>query len=377
MAGIFDHSLLIFVRIVRYILNHLTHNHIIMRIAKTSLFVIAGIAIYSFSFAQKALPVKLVKDKEVNRINVLIGNRIFTSFFYPDTLEKPVLYPIVAANGTKVTRGFPLDPIPGEPTDHPHHIGTWLNFENVNGLDFWNNSFAIPAAKKNMYGWIKTDRIIETKDGAKGILTYHANWTNQQNETLLEETTRFEFSGTDRLRIIDRFTTLKAATEVNFTDAKDGLLGIRLAQPLQIPTIEDKKFTDDKGIVTVVKGKADTIANGNYITSEGKQGDAAWSTRGRWCKVYAKMGADSVSVVVIDHPQNPNYPTFWHARGYGLFAANPLGEKIFTNGKSAKNLQLKKGESVVFRYRIVVDNGKTSISSQQVNALADAFGKQQ
>ena len=339
---------------------------------------VAGLAgTCAFSFAQKALPVKLVKEKSVNRINVLVGNQLFTSFFYPDTLEKPVLYPIAAANGTKVTRGFPLDPIPGEPTDHPHHIGTWLNFENVNGLDFWNNSFAIPAAKKNMYGWIKTDRIIETKDGTTGSLTYHANWTNQQNETLLEETTKFEFSGTDRLRIIDRFTTLKAATEVNFTDAKDGLLGIRLAQPLQIATMEDKKFTDDKGIVTVVKGRADTIANGNYITSEGKQGDAAWSTRGRWCKVYAKMGVDSVSVVVIDHPQNPNYPTFWHARGYGLFAANPLGEKIFTNGKSAKNLHLKKGESVVFRYRIVVDNGKTSISSKQMDALADAFGKQQ
>ena len=54
------------------------------------------------------------------------------------------------------------------------------------------------------------------------------------------------------------------------------------------------------------------------------------------------MGADSVSIAIIDHPQNPNYPTFWHARGYGLFAANPLGEKIFTNGKSEKNLSLKK-----------------------------------
>jgi len=281
----------------------------------------------------------------------------------------------MAANGTIVTRGFPLNPLPGEPTDHPHHIGMWLNYENVNGLDFWNNSFAIPAAKKNAYGWIKTDRIVETKDGTTGLLTYHANWTNQANETLLEETTQFAFSGTDRLRVIDRTTTLKANTEVHFNDAKDGMLGLRLARELQIPTIEDKKFTDDKGIVTVVKGKPDSIANGNYLTSEGKQGDAAWSTRGRWCKVYAKMGNDSVSITIIDHPQNPNYPTFWHARGYGLFAANPLGEKVFTNGKSAKNLQLKKGESVVFRYRIVIDNGKKTIDSREINILADAFGK--
>ncbi len=331
---------------------------------------------FSVAVAQQPQMVKLVKEKDVNRINVLINNQPFTSFFYPDTLEKPVLYPVYAANGTVVTRGFPLHPVPGDPTDHPHHIGTWLNFENVNGLDFWNNSFAIPKEKKGSYGWIKTNPHVETKDGTKGILTYHANWTNQQNETLLEETTQFEFSGTGRLRIIDRTTTLKAVTDtVKFNDAKDGLLGFRLAHALEIPTKEDKKFTDDKGIVTVVKGTKDSIANGNYITSEGKQGDAAWSTRGRWCKVYGKMNKDSVSVTIIDHPKNPNYPTFWHARGYGLFAANPLGEKVFTNGKSTKNLQLKKGESVVFRYRIVIDEGKKTISEKEINTLADEFAK--
>lgn len=336
---------------------------------------ISACTLLFFSASAQQQMVKVVKEKDVNRINVLIGNKPFTSFFYPDTLEKPVLYPIRAANETIVTRGFPLHPLPGEPTDHPHHIGMWMNFENVNGLDFWNNSFAIPKEKKNSYGWIKTDRIIEMKDGLTGSLTYHANWTNQQNETLLQETTKFEFSGNSRLRIIDRTTTFTASIDVHFNDAKDGLLGFRLAQALQIPTMQDKKFTDDKGIVTVVKGLADSIASGNYITSEGKQGDDAWSTRGRWCKVYGKMGKDSVSVVIIDHPQNPNYPTFWHARGYGLFAANPLGEKVFTNGKSAKNLQLKKGESVVFRYRIVIDDGHKTIDNREINILADAFAK--
>jgi Methane oxygenase PmoA len=347
-----------------------------MQIRKQALLIAGVLSISSFSFAQKMLPVKLVKEKEVNRINVYVGNTLFTSFFYPDTLEKPVLYPIAASNGTRITRGFPLDPIPGEPTDHPHHIGTWFNFENVNGLDFWNNSFAIPADKKKNYGWIKTDKIMETKSGSKGSLTYHANWTNQPNEVLLEETTQFSFSGTGNLRIIDRITTLTARTEVTFTDAKDGLLGLRLAQSLQIPTVEDKKFTDDKGIVTIVKGRTDSIANGNYMTSEGKSGDAAWSTRGRWCKVYAKMGTDSVSVVIIDHPSNTNYPTFWHARGYGLFAANPLGEKIFTNNQSAKNLHLNKGESVVFRFRIVVDNASKTLNAKAIDSLADAFAKQ-
>lgn len=318
--------------------------------------------------------VKVVKSAKENKIDVIIGDKLFTSLMYPNTLEKPVLYPLNAANGTDITRGFPLNTKPGDPNDHPHHIGLWFNYENVNGLDFWNNSYAIPENKKSQYGWIKTDRILQATGGStKGTIAYHANWTNQANDVLLEETTSLEFSGTANSRIIDRVTTLKANTEVTFNDAKDGMLGIRLAHELQIPTTKDETFTDSKGIVTVVKGGTDKIPTGNYLTSEGKQGDAAWSTRGKWCMIYGKMGADSISVAIIDNPKNPNYPTFWHARGYGLFAANPLGEKIFTNGKSAKNLKLQKGESVTFRYRIVVNGGKNKLTVKELNALADQF----
>src|SRR3569833_2237840 len=304
--------------------------------------------------AQESQPLKIISAANEHKVDVVIGGKLFTQFLYPDTLEKPVLFPVIAANGTTVTRGFPLAPLPGEPNDHPHHIGLWFNFENLNGLDFWNNSYAIPKDKKHLYGWIRTDKILKTKSGQTGELVYHANWTNQQKKVILEETTHFEFSGDTHHRTIDRITTLKADTDAVFTDAKDGMLGLRLAHELQMPATEDQKFTDYKGNVTVVKGGTDHIANGNYLTSAGKTGNDAWSTRGVWCKVYAKMGADSVSIAIIDHPKNPNYPTFWHARGYGLFAANPLGEKIFTNGKSDKNLRLNKGESVTFRYRIVI-----------------------
>jgi len=335
---------------------------------------IAGLVFYWASFAQKEM-VTVVKEKNENKINVFIGQKLFTSFFYPDTLEKPVLWPINASNGTMITRGFPLHPLPGEPTDHPHHVGLWFNFENVNGLDFWNNSFAIPADKKHLYGWIKTDRIIETSNGEKGVLTYHANWVNQKGDVLLEETTKFEFSGFPHWRIIDRSTTLKANTDILFTDAKDGMLGLRVAHELQIPSLTDQKFTDDKGHVTIVKKSTDSIANGNYLTSEGKEGDSAWSTRAVWCKMYGKMGNDSVSIVIIDHPANPNYPTFWHARGYGLFAANPLAEKIFTNGKSEKNLRLKKGESVKFYYRVIINDDKETVSAKELDEMAEEFGK--
>ena len=332
-----------------------------------------GFFLVSISYAQKKETITLVKEKDQNTINVFVGSKLFTRFIFPDSLAKPVLYPIFSGNGAMLTRGYPMYPMAGDPTDHPHHVGLWFNFENVNGLDFWNNSFAIPAEKRAMYGWIKTDRILKTEDGAKGVLAYHANWTNQKNEVLLEETTQYEFSGTGNQRIIDRITILKANTNVLFTDAKDGLLGLRVAHELQISSKKDQLYTDDKGIVTIVKANTDAVASGNYMTSAGKEGDSAWSTRAVWCKMYGKMKNDSISIAIIDHPSNINYPTYWHARGYGLFAANPLGEKVFTNGKSAKNLQLKKGETVRFVYRVVFDQGAVTLPASRLNQLADEF----
>ena len=50
---------------------------------------------------------------------------------------------------------------------------------------------------------------------------------------------------------------------------------------------------------------------------------------------------------MLDHPSNPGFPTYWHARGYGLFAANPMGEKIFTDGKKELNVAIEPGASIV------------------------------
>ena len=187
-----------------------------MQLVKRVLFLIIFMNAVNHIGAQK-LPVTFKQSQQ--RVDILIGDKPFTSFLYPDTLEKPVLYPVHAANGEVVTRGFPLNPRPGDPVDHPHHIGIWFNYENVNGLDFWNNSYAIPAERKAHYGWIKTDKILSAKDGKKGELSYHARWTNQQDETQLEETTTLLFSGDDHVRIIDRVTTLTAAKEVLLKDA--------------------------------------------------------------------------------------------------------------------------------------------------------------
>lgn len=325
--------------------------------------------------AQRSSMVQLSDDKQKHEITVTINGKAFTTLLYDDTLYKPTLYPIYSPGQQLITRGFPFSPRPGEPTDHPHHIGIWFNYENVNGLDFWNNSYAIPAAKKNLYGSIKTDKILSVKSGKKAELVMMSNWVDHNYTLLLKEQTTYVFSGNEKERVIDRIATLTAAQDVVFNDAKDGFLGLRVTKELQIPTMETKKFVDDKGIVTLVKAMKDSTINGNYITSEGKEGDSAWATRGTWCLLYGKKNNELISIAMIDHPKNIGYPTYWHARGYGLFAANPLGQKIFSNGKENLQFTLKKGQSATFRYRIIIAGGKERLSKDELDREAIDFSK--
>lgn len=317
--------------------------------------------------------VVLTKDAKHPQVHVTINGKRFTDFFFPDTIAKPVLYPIQAPNGTVITRGFPVTPIAGEPTDHPHHLGLWFNFGDVNGLDFWNNSYAIPADKKPSYGTIRFNKLNGIKSGETGSLSYAASWVDHQGVELLDEQTAFTFSEQQGVWLIDRVTTLTAKKEVVFKDNKEGVLGLRMAHELQIPATETKKFKDANGIETIVKAVTDTIANGNYLNSEGLMGDDVWGKKARWCMMSAKMKSDSISVLILDHPSNMSYPTPWHARGYGLFAANPMGSNVFNKNNPEFKKILKSGESVTFRFRVAIAADSKVLGSSKIAALEKDF----
>lgn len=319
--------------------------------------------------------VSFSRNDAAHRVEVSVDGRPFTSLIYPDDLEKPVLYPILAASGSIVTRGFPLAPRDGERNDHPHHIGLWLNYESVNGLDFWNNSYAIPAANKPRYGWIRNVKVESVRDGSKsGSLDYSANWENQAGMALLKERTGFVFSGTSTTRTIDRTTTLTAQKDtVFFKDIKDGMLGIRVTKELEMPSDKVEEFVDSQGNVTRVSASGNG-ANGSYLTSAGKRGNDAWGTRGTWCVLAGKKDGEALSIAIIDHPKNPGYPTYWHARDYGLFAANPLGQDIFSNGREQLNLKLAPGQSVTFRYRVIITSG-SAVTPAMLDKQAEDFAK--
>jgi hypothetical protein len=128
--------------------------------------------------------VDVVQRGDDGRVDVLVGGKPFTTYAQPAHVRKPVLYPLRTASGVVVTRGWPLEPRPGERVDHPHHIGLWLNYEDVNGLDFWNNSDAIPAARTPKMGTIVHESVRDTKSGnGEGSLDVTAKWVTAQGNT--------------------------------------------------------------------------------------------------------------------------------------------------------------------------------------------------
>lgn len=303
----------------------------------------------------------ITKSSE-KKIDVTFNGSLITSYMWPDSVMKPVLYPIRTLTGTRVTRDYPLVITKGERADHPHHVGLFFAHQSVNGKDFWNMSPAIPPANRSRYGkvlhtWVSCAQALADE----ALLITHARWVTNEGNHLLDETTttRFTLKGNEiKDVVIDRATTLTAvADEVLFKDEKDALLALRVARELELPVEGKERFVNADGTLTESIPNDKAQVTGTYRNSESELGESVWGKRANWVTLDGKKDGKAISIAIIDDPQNPEYPAYWHARGYGLFAVNPLGKKIFTEGKAELNLKLLKGESTTFSYRIVIREG--------------------
>ncbi|HEY8549276.1 MAG TPA: PmoA family protein [Vicinamibacterales bacterium] len=312
-------------------------------------------------------PVQVIDKPDERRVDVLIDGQPFTAYLYPASLEKPVLHPIRSARGTIVTRGFPLDPRPGERADHPHHVGHWFNFGDVNGYDFWGHSSATPPERKPKAGSIVHTAITHVASGeGRGELTATANWVIPDGTVLLREETRFVFTGGPGRRAIDRTTTWTATDRaVTFGDTKEGAFGIRVARALEHPSKEREVFVNDAGEAETVPRLDNTGVTGRYLASDGTAGEAVWGTRGPWMALTGTIEGEPVTLAILDHPQNHGFPTYWHARGYGLFAANPFGQHAFDPKQPEAKFTLAPGKSLTFRHRILVIDGTVTGGAMQ------------
>ena len=335
--------------------------------------VVGALAIGGAAVTAQSPKVGIKSVPAEKKVEVTVDGKPFTAYIWPDSLEKPVLYPIRTAAGTVITRGFP--PLANERQDHPHHVGLWFNYGDVDGFDFWNNSDAITPAQKVKMGSVEHREVVSAESkGDHAVLTVKADWVSGDGKTRLHETTTFTFrAAAGGVRMIDRVTSLAAASgtgTVKLPDNKEGALGLRVIRALEDPAEKGGEFKDAAGRVTKMANMDMGGVTGQYLSSEGKVGKDVWGTRGAWTTLSGTVDGKPVTVAMLDAPGNPGYPTYWHARGYGLFAANPLGQAALSNNKDTLNFAITEGTPATFRYRILILDATPTAAEMQTYAAA-------
>ena len=250
---------------------------------------------------------------------VLVDDRPFT--VYHNEGARPYFYPVMTADGREVTRGYPMNPHPDESSDHPHHVSLWFAHGDVNGLDFWHG---------------EGNRIqLVSMDQHQDSLLIANEWVDDQDQVVCTEHRQVDFGGDDGSRTIDLDIELVSReSPLRLGDTKEGTMAIRLAPPLRLDG---------------------NLAHGSYLSSDGLKDGQVWGTRARWVASSGMLEGSPVTIAMFDHPGNPNHPTWWHARSYGLFAANPFGRQDFEGQESPSGAMLAlDGVPIRFRYRVLI-----------------------
>ena len=268
-------------------------------------------------------------------VAISVDGKPFAVFQYGAEANKPFLSPLRSASGKTVTRLFPMQIVPGESRDHLHHRGLWFSYDDVNGVKFWEND---PSYKKGKIGKIVV-KSVKWKDGAAGTLTALMDWQDPDGKSLLSESREMTFSGDAKLRTVDTKITLTAATDVTLGDTKEGAFAIRLAEA----------FTEKRGM--------------KMTDSEGRTGMVnIWGKRAKWVDYQADLDGEKLGVAIMDHPGNPHFPTYWHARDYGMFSLNPFGQKSFDPAAAENITKLSKGQKLAFTWRLVIHPADVSVA---------------
>ena len=305
-------------------------------------------ASFSLFARASAAEVKLIPSED--RVRVEIGGQVFTEYIFRGAY-RPYCYPVLASDGTPLTRNFPMRSGLGEDEDHPHHRSLWFAHSDVNGVDFWNQDAAGSPRPK---GKILHDALLETTSGTAGVIRARSRWVAPDGRQFCIDETTIRFGATADARTIDFEITLRAPADapVLLGDNKDGGLALRLAPWLNLP----------RGAGTTRKY---TAGVGHLVTSQGDRDGAAWGKRADWADFHAEHEGKIYGVAIFDHPQNLQHPTWWHARDYGLFAANPIGWHDFeakTTKPNAGNYTIPAGGTLTLRYRVFlhIGNEKTA-----------------
>jgi hypothetical protein len=242
---------------------------------------------------------------------------------------------ITGSSGAKAM-GKPLT------NDHPHHRSLWFGHQKVNGANVWTEEAGKTGSQKQR-------EFVDISGGKEAKIVTVNDWLDKDGKKLSEDKRTITCSTDGENRIIDFDIAIKASEgDVTFGDDKDGLFALRVPDSMRVEA--------NKG--------------GTYVNSRGQRDeDQAWGKPAEWMDYHGPVDGETLGIAILNHPSSFGFPTHWHTRAYGLFAANPFGLKMFGESKSG-DYTLKQGDTLNFRYRVIFHKG-----DEKEGRVAESFAK--
>jgi hypothetical protein len=296
------------------------------------------LAIAFFESASAAeLPVTVHRSSY--QIDVAVGGRPFTTFYFDPAVAKPYLSPLRSAQGTIVTRSYPMVMnIPGEDHNEPHQRAMYFAHGDINGFDFWGEAAFRRWSRHPLSKFGRTVfRKLDAMHGGpeSGMVRAEFDLVTAGGRVIATEIQAYVFRGDQHTRTIDCEFAIRAGHgPIRLGDTKEGTFAIRLVKALDSPP-------------------------GHMVNSNGAMGEkAVWGKRADWVDDYGNVAGEEVGVAIFDNPENLRHPAYWHARHYGLLAANPFGMKEFTHDRHRDgSYTIAAGRSLTLRYRVFIHHG--------------------
>lgn len=299
----------------------------------------------------RADAVTITKGKD--SIEFKIGKELVATYYHGDGVAKPYFYPMNAPGDIPVTRGWPMvKGLPKETTDHPHQKSAWFCHgdvipeglelkersadKRVHGVDFWSEGKG--------HGKIVC---VAVGDPKGGTVATRNEWRAPDGTKIMDEKRVISLHDLGKGRLFVLEIHLHASVcPITFGDTKEGSMGVRVNDEM------------------IVKN------GGHFYNAEGKADEKeVWGRPSAWCDYVGRVGGKTAGIAVFDDPEN-KHKAVWHARGYGLMAANPFGrDASFPSQKGNKDLvKLAKDGHLMLRYGVYLHAGDT-----KEGKVADAF----
>ncbi len=288
---------------------------------------------------------EITAERSASGAVVKIDGQLFTEYLVHSG-TKPILWPIIGPTGKTMTRDYPMRDRPGEVKDHSHQRSLWFAHGNVNGVNFWAEPQSAPTSKN--LGSIQHVKFLNVAGGKPAVIVAQNDWLGPDGKKVCEDQRTLRFDTDGDARWIDFDITVKATDgPATFGDDKEGTFGVRVAQTISV----------------------DAKQGGKIVNSRQQIDGAAWGQTAPWVDYHGPVDGQTVGIAIFNHPSSFRFPTYWHVRTYGLFAANPFGVREFTNGKMTGGAHmLSPGQCMTLRYRVFLHRG-----NEQTGKVAEAF----